>query len=386
MTNKIDFHIYNPSQKDDYQKIAQMIQQTELYSVVDEIDSQLDELFLIRNPTLKEGEVSQEEKNRFIKSLSDGRDLSRFGTWVYFPWKKTIVHFLPEDIHTELRTARNRNLITKKEQDIYYSSHIGIAGLSVGNSAVGTILHTGGGKYMKLADHDILSVTNINRIRTGFDNVGLKKVEIATREIMEVNPYANIQTFPDGLTEHNLESFVLSPKPLDILIEEMDNIYLKIQVRLLARKHRIPVIMVTDNGDNVVLDVERFDLEPNYPLLHGDVPESELEKVSLDTPKPEAARIISRWVKPENIAPRMKDSLLELGRTLYSWPQLGTAAFLAGCTLAYTARKILVGENIKSGKYFISFDEAIDTEYLSEEQKTYRKQQTESFKKLLHLE
>ena len=27
--------------------------------------------------------------------------------------------------------------------------------------------------------------------------------------------------------------------------------------------------MATDNGDNIILDVERFDLEPERPILHG---------------------------------------------------------------------------------------------------------------------
>jgi len=377
--------ILNPRDKRNLTELNNYLAKDSVF-VIDEVESQLEELYFIRHPATHPDHINKLEIKDFIISFYPENNKILFGFWIYFPWKNQLVHFLPENMHTELRTARNRNLITTEEQSIFYNSSIGITGLSVGNNAMAALLHNGGARNMRLADLDVLSGSNINRIRTSFSNIGLKKVTIAAREIYEVNPFADLQLYPDGITINNIEEFLLKPTPLNVLIEEMDALYLKIQIRLLARKNRIPVIMATDNGDNIMLDVERFDLNPDYPLLHGDVPENELLKITKDTPKPEAARIISKWVGPENVAIRMQQSLFELGKTLYSWPQLGTAAFLSGCALSYASRKILLNEPLNSGKYIISFDEKLVPDYFKEEQLTIRKKHSALFKKMLHLE
>jgi molybdopterin/thiamine biosynthesis adenylyltransferase len=349
--------MYHPENEKEYQEILHKMRTLPKQRVIDEIDQQLEEIYSIRHPR-QVGKYTEYDMEAFKKTYYK-KSKERFGVWVYYPWNGYFVHFLPEDMHQEIRTARNRNLITEEEQRKFYTATVAIAGLSVGNSAMATILHTGGGKRFHLADHDTLSASNLNRIRAGFTKLGLKKVEVAAQEIYEVNPFAQVELFRDGISEDVIDSFLLHPKKVGILIEEMDNIYLKIHIRFAARKHRIPVIMAADNGDNIVLDVERFDLEPDRPLFHGDIPEEELKSVTPLLSKSEAASIIVRMVHPENVAPKMKLSLLELGKTLYTWPQLGTAAFLAGCALSYTARKILVGEAISSGKYIISLDKSI---------------------------
>lgn len=376
--------ILNPTKKGDAQHLNRLLSTAKF--VVDEIEGQLQEIIQIRHPEAIFKKFTKSQILRFKKELHKGSSSKLFGYWVYYPWNDYLVHFLPENLHTEIRTSRNRNLISTNEQEIYYRSTVAIAGLSVGNSSMATLLYTGGPKNIRLADHDILSASNLNRIRTSFLKLGQKKSDIAAQEIYEVNPYSNIKLFRNGLNSNNLRDFLLKPFPVDVLIEEMDNLFLKIQIRLLARKHRIPVIMAADNGDNVVLDIERFDQEPNRPLLHGDIPEKELLRITPNTPKTEAARIISRWVHPENVVPRMQSSLLELGKTLYTWPQLGSAAFLAGCALAYSARKIILKEPIKQGKFIISLDTILNPDYENKEFISRKQKLTKKFNKALLLE
>jgi molybdopterin/thiamine biosynthesis adenylyltransferase len=354
------FNSKNCGNNPDFQKLLTSLPK---YCVVDEIAQQLEEIYYIRHPQTMLGNANPVDVKKYTSELIDNINVNEFGIWVYYPWNNHIVHFLPEDLHTELRTSRNRNLITVNEQSKYYQSSVGVAGLSIGNSVVGTLLHTGGSKYMRLADFDTLSASNTNRIRTSFINLGVKKTTIAAQEIYEVNPYAQLKLYSGGINNENLESFLNNPRKLDVLIEEMDNIYLKIQIRLLARQNRIPVVMATDNGDNIILDIERYDLDQNYPLLHGDISEKELLLIKPNTPKPITAKIITRWVHPENVAFRMQKSLLELGKTLYTWPQLGTAAFLSGCAVSYAVRSIIVGEHLESGKYKISLDQGIGSSF-----------------------
>ena len=171
--------------------------------------------------------------------------------------------------------------------------------------------------------------------------------------------------------------------PLSLVIDEMDDLYLKIQLRISARKHGIPVIMAADNGDGTVVDIERFDLDPHRPLMHGDIPETELLSIPREVPRAQAAKIISAWVGSENIAPRMMSSLMELGKTLYTWPQLGTAASLSGALLSYVARAILTGLPIGQGKFVISPEKLFDPTWDSPASVTKRKATLSAFKKTM---
>lgn len=353
--------------------------------VVDALEDQFTELYAVRHPASVINGFTKSDVAAFIEEHMESRDPEVYGVWAWYPWISTLIHFLPEALHTELRTSRNRNLITKAEQDRFYASYIGVAGLSVGNSVVASLVHTGGAKFLRIADADKVSGSNINRVRVGFDMVGMSKSVLVAREAYLVNPYSDISVYEEGITERNIKRFLTHPKPLDIVIDEMDTLYLKIQLRVHARKYGIPVIMAADNGDGIVVDIERYDIHRELPLMHGQVPESELMNITPNTDRVTAAKIISRWVQPENISGRMKDSLLELGKTLYTWPQLGNAAFMAGAVLSYVARKIIVGDPMIEGKVVITPDAYFVPGFTARSAVQERKRKTNAFVKTIGL-
>lgn len=277
------------------------------------------------------------------------------GIWVYLPWQDKFVHVVEERKFWEMRTLRNRNLITLDEQKKIKRAHIGIAGLSVGNSAA-LALALEGFENFRLADFDALEVSNLNRLRTGIQNLGKNKVMITAEQIYELNPYAKLQIFTEGLDGSNLKKFLAFRKKIDILIEETDNLELKINLRILARKLRIPVVSATDNGDNVILDVERYDLEPRRPIYHGIINEPEdLELLrSIDFKK--KISLIKKIVGYKYVTRRMKGSINQIGKTLPTWPQLGGTAQLAGAVVTYAVRKICLKKKIKSGKYHVDLE------------------------------
>lgn len=80
-------------------------------------------------------------------------------------------------------------------------------------------------------------------------------------------PYLRVVVFADGLHETNIDEFFTSGGLLDAVIEECDGLDTKILARQEARRLGVPVIMET--SDRGTLDLERFDLEPDRPLLHG---------------------------------------------------------------------------------------------------------------------
>jgi len=337
--------------------------------IIHETESQLEELYQLRNPKTRfQGEFKKEATMFAQIYLPQIK-------WFYFPWLKKIVSFLPEKMHNELRTGRNRNLITAKEQEKFYNSHVAILGMSVGSHVALTITLTGGSKFLSLADPDRISGSNINRIRTGFYNLGINKTKAVARQIFEINPYSKIKIYPEGINDSNLKKLLTNK--IDLLIEETDSPYLKLKVREMAKPLGIPVIMAADNADGIIVDVERYDQNKKLPILHGILGKMTSEQFKLIAPR-NLPKTMAKIAGAHLSTVRMLESVLEVGNTIYSWPQLGSAATLCGSVLANIARKILLNQPIKSGR----FDINIDTFLVGKENKKTKKQKNVLLKKI----
>jgi len=345
---------FNLSIKKDKKEFKNLLKKISLFS--DDYKEQLREYFASMNPSLVFSKNFAKKFDVYIRALSIEAPLDEHGIWVYFPWNNSISHILEEKPFFEVRTSRNKNLITKQEQEKFYHSSVGIAGLSVGNSVALAIILQGGAKNIRLADFDRLALSNTNRIRTGIQNLGEKKVVITARQIYELNPYANVDMFEDGLTENNIKKFFDRKPKLDIVIDEIDNLAMKYLIRECAKQRKLPVVMAADNGDNGVVDIERYDLDQKFEFFHGRMGKVSYKMLSsLD--KKGIGMMIAKHIGKKNIPQRMMDSLDEVGKTLVSWPQLGGAALLNGSAVAYCVRKILNGQQIEDNRGLISLDE-----------------------------
>lgn len=365
--------------KSDEEKISNLISENKIQHVVDDYLEQLHELFAVKNPSKVFAPTFKDELSAFIVSL--GNNLSAHGKWVYFPWISTIVHILEDSDFQLVRTARNKNLINAEEQEKFYNATIGIGGLSVGNSIALAIVLQGGGKRIRLADFDALALTNTNRVRSGVDSLGLKKVEMTARQIYLLNPYAEIELFSEGLTKENISQFFNGSPKLDIVIDELDNLAVKCLIREEAKRSGVAVVMAADNGDNGVVDVERYDLDPSTPFFHGRMEDVSYDKlVGLD--KMAIGKLIVTHIGPETVTNRVHESMPQIGRTIVSWPQLGGAALLNGSAVAYCVRRILNGQPLENNRALISLDEKLIPNYNSPEEVESRKQSTENFKKI----
>ncbi len=349
--------------------------------VSDDYEEELQELFQIQNPTKVYTPDFKNIFKQYLAELEAKTPLWQQGKWVYYPWSSTLVHILPEEDFCRVRTARNRNLINEEEQEKFYNATVGIGGLSVGSSVALALALQGGAKHLKLADMDRLALSNTNRILMGVDNLGVLKVEMAARRIYEINPYATVELFTDGLNKATIEKFF---EGLDIVIDELDNLAVKYLIREQAKKHRIAVVMAADNGDNAVVDIERYDLDANTPFFHGRMGDVSYEMLStLD--KFGIGKMITKHVGPENVTERMQQSLLEMGKTIVSWPQLGGAALINGAAVAYCIRKILNGQPLEANRSLVNLDSLLIPDYNSPDQTAKRAQIAADFKKVFGL-
>lgn len=280
------------------------------------------------------------------------------GFWIYYPWRSCIVHTPGKGSFRKVRISRNFNLIIDSEQKKFEKFRVGIAGLNAGNPAAVCIALEGGGKMMKLADPDPLTLSNLNRFRAGLADLGVNKAVLTARQVYEINPFASVEIWDKGLNEKTLSRFLTKPK-VDILIEEMDDLKLKITIRELARKHRIPVIMVTGNGENVIVDVERYDLNSKLPLLNGLLKEEVYDKI-MNSPRALGGRekiMLARdFMGKKFLVKRLLRSFNEVGVKLLGIPQLAESSFLRGAALCYLVRKISTGMTIPSGRYHLRID------------------------------
>lgn len=335
-------------------------------SIHDKIGHAIDELFDIAFPDKKDTKT-EKEVAEFGESLTKGK-AKEWGEWVYYPWLNLVTHLPPKEELRALRTSRNRNLITAKEQKKLYNSALLVIGMSVGSNIVEALVSQGIGGKLLLVDMDVIEPSNLNRIRSPYHHVGLHKVEAISRKVWEIDPYIEIVPYNAGLNEHNL-LIIFEDHDIDVIVDEMDELLMKVLLREEAKKRKIPVVMAADDGDDSLIDIERYDLNPRLPIFSGRIPAQVLDRIKAGSiPRPELGMMIGRYfVGAENIPLRMYQSLGEVGKTLPSWPQLGGAAALSGVAIAYTIKNILLGNLVKEGRSLISLDEKLGMSHMDAE-------------------
>jgi len=322
--------------------------------VVDYILDQIKELIKYKTPNKKftNDELDVEAK-KHIGNLS----INEYGVWVYYAWANRLVHILDEKEFIDIRTSRNQNKITKEERDILAAKKIGVIGLSVGQSVSVTLAMERICGELRLSDFDILELTNLNRIRTGIHNLGLAKVYSVAREIAEIDPFIKVVCFPKGLTEDNMDVFFTGNGKLDLLVEESDGFDIKILSRYKARELKIPVIM--EASDRCMVDIERFDLEPNRSILHGLVEHLDINKLKSLKTNEEKIPYMLDVLGLETASVRLKASMLEIEQTINSWPQLASAVTMGGGITADVSRRMLLNYYTESGRFHIDIEELI---------------------------
>jgi hypothetical protein len=284
----------------------------------------------------------------------DKRLLAEPRRWAYYPWRRAVVSVLGPDAFRTVRLDRNRNKITADEQRRLGALRVGVIGLSVGHAIAHTLAAEGACGELRLADFDNLALSNLNRVPASVFDLGVNKAIVAARRIAEVDPYLPVTMTTEGLTADNLGDFLSG---LDVVVEECDSLDMKVLVREAARALRLPVLMAT--SDRGLVDVERFDLEPSRPILHGllgDLDTAGLAGLSSQDKVPHVLRILDA----HRLSPRLAASLIEVEHTLTTWPQLAGDVALGATVVAEAVRRIGLRTELSSGRIRIDIAEALD--------------------------
>ena len=341
-----------------------------VWKEVDIYASQLGELAEIRFP------ADAEARQAFLNA-NPPSDLA--GVWAYYPWSGVLLHCVGEDALLELRTNRNKLLITADEQAQLAACTVAVAGMSVGSGIALSCVYSGFSGTIKLADFDTLETANLNRLRESLAAVGSSKLTLTTQRIYELNPFATIIPFENGIRDDTLEAFLQDPATT-VVVDEIDDFKMKVQLRVSAKAYGVPLLMFTSLGDSVLVDVERYDLDPESELFNGLLPglgEDIQQKGVIMTE--DAKRYAVQLVGVEYVPTRALQSLTEIGSTLVGRPQLYSTIAVDGGLAAYVIRAIVLGKPLKSGRYLLRFSDIFN---LSAEEVTDDAFRQESLSKL----
>lgn len=352
--------IVDMSDNNSEEKLKKLVNSNRIDSVIDSYDEQFAELQLSLNAHLYRAN-EKVQKSSIKEALEEryGSNKSwQLGSWVYYPWKRELVHILDPEEFIQLRTIRNRDLITSGEQSKVYDFSVLCAGMSVGSASALSLVLSGASKNIKIADGATISGSNLNRILAGVDDVGLEKSLVIARKLYEMNPYINVYKHGKVLPG-NIAKLFDRPFKTDAVIDEVDDLEIKIRLRLEARKRKIPVFMATELADSVMLDVERFDLEPKRPLFHGLIPGIEEILNREDMNHREWMKYAAKIIGTKNMPIDMQKSLMMIGSSIVTHPQLGSTVMMTGGVTTFAVKQVALGKSMPSGRSNISLNDIV---------------------------
>jgi hypothetical protein len=298
---------------------------------------------------------SIEQEYRGLANVEDVKIGQRL---VYLPWSNRLLRCTDPGVYHFVRTSRNRHKISALEQRVLHDQGIFCLGLSAGYAVVHALALEGTGRLFILNDFDDLSLSNLNRLGHGLGDIGKNKAELAAQRLWEIDPFLDIRVIPRKLNAVELET-VLASSEITLVVEECDDFISKVRVREIARSKGLPVFMET--SDRGTVDVERFDLEPQRPILHGlldGLTSDQLERAT----KRERTNLALRVIGLEGVSARTAASLLEYDHSVTSWPQLAADVIGGGANLAMVIRKHLLGTLSASGRLRIDAEHAVVSE------------------------
>jgi len=221
-------------------------------------------------------------------------------------------------------------------------------------------MREGIGCVYRLADFDVFEVSNSNRMLYGTADVGKSKLDMCTARIHSIDPAVRVKRFASGVTHETAADFV---HDCDIIVEECDDILVKVLVRQAAQAAHVPSLMGT--SQNGMLDVERYDVDATCrPFFLESLP-ALLIRDPNDPPMTAAEKrdVLPTLFDASQFSTRFVQSTAEIGVSITSWPQLAEEVALNAATLAHAARRILLGDtDLVSGRFTVSMDRLLTPE------------------------
>lgn len=143
-------------------------------------------------------------------------------------------------------------------------SHIVVFGAGgVGSHCIDALARSGVGA-LSIIDHDLVSITNINRQSVAFHStIGQRKTQVMKTIIQDINPSCQVYTWESFLLPENTSSLmeeILSTagRRPDYIIDAIDTVAAKLSLAMYAAQAGIPLIASMGTGNK--LHPEQFEI------------------------------------------------------------------------------------------------------------------------------
>jgi tRNA A37 threonylcarbamoyladenosine dehydratase len=148
------------------------------------------------------------------------------------------------------RFERSAHLLGEDAMKKLKGATVAIFGVGgVGSYAAEALARTGIGKLV-LVDYDIIDITNINRqIHATTGTVGLPKVDVMRKRLLEINPELQVVVFNEKYSADTREQ--LLAVEYDYIVDAIDMISSKIDLIFSAKAKGIPIISSMGAGNKL---------------------------------------------------------------------------------------------------------------------------------------
>lgn len=308
----------------------------------------------------------------FLDDLIPGSDLmNKFmaefenmpSVWVYYPRKKDLVRFTSPSWHRLALIIRNSFLLRdpnlekswEEIRDIFKKTVVAVAGCSVGNSVAHGIMRDLRPDSIKIADKKNYHLTNGNRVHLSYEDFGRNKAIVTAEQIHALDPFVKISVFPSGIYGDSLSDFVDNST---VVIEETDSPKAKIAIRKKAREKKVPVIMVSDIGSAIQLDVRRFDINPDMPLTSCSTSDDKLFTASEEFDSNPNRQNFYKFF--ESVVGEHYKKAVEFKKIIHredppifgGVPQLGSTVMVGGGIVAEMVARLVLGHKLPERLFF----------------------------------
>lgn len=250
-------------------------------------------------------------------------------------------HYLEEAL------SRNNGFFSSAEQDRLLHATVAIPGLGgVGGAHLITLARMGVGRF-HLADFDVFEPANVNRqYGAKVSHFGRPKLDVMAEEVLNINPYLDIQKFPEGVTKQNVEAFL---RGVDVVVDGIDFFNFDVRRMVFNRARDLGIHVVTAgplgySAAMLVFAPDRGMSFDTYFDIHGQMT-TEDKLVAF------MVGLAPRATHRHYIDPRAVDLEEQRG------PSLDAGCEICASTAATEVVRILLGHpGLRPAPYFVQYD------------------------------
>ncbi len=184
------------------------------------------------------------------------------------------------------RFSRSARILGEQKMEKLNKSSVIVFGIGGVGGAVLEALVRGGVGTVAVVDKDTVDITNINRqIIATNDNIGEKKVDVAEKRALSINPNIDFMKFdlfylPETADEIDLTQY-------DFIVDAIDNVTAKLELIERANKLNIPVISSMGTGNKLhpelfeITDINKTSVCPLARVIRRELKNRGVKKLTV---------------------------------------------------------------------------------------------------------